>query len=285
MGRACIMYNYSKIIVVLFVTLSLVLTGVHGCKKSVSSDDRFTGSWSSKKGKIYRIMSFRANGTWSFQFRKEGRLAKIIEKSGKASGNWNYKDGFLYLYVVASEDQEDWKIDTTVVLEVTEITPLNMSLIGTSGQPEKWARVKSDKQSGESDQLATISLEPIVVNLKKEKQGGINRFLCVEMEFVLDEMQTPETPVIAIHPKVRETIIFYLSSLTYPEVNTMDDIAVLKNNLLRLLKPYMTANIEKLSIKNVVITSKWQNVETFQAQYQKREGKTGENKDGDNTQI
>lgn len=279
------MYKYSKTIGLLFLIFFLVISGIYGCsKKSVSSDDRFTGSWRSKKGKIYRILTFKANGTWGFQFRKEGRLAKIVEKSGRASGSWNFKDGFLYLYVIESEVQDDLKVDTTVVYEVTEITPLNMFMIAPSGRSEKWSRVRSAKQSGEISQLATISLDPIVVNLKKEKQGGVNRFLCIEVEFILDEKQTPESPAIAIHPKVQETIIFYLSSLRYREVNTMDDIEGLRGNLLKLLKPYMTGNIEKLSIKNVVITSKWQNVETFLAQYKNKDAKDAE-EEGDNTKI
>ncbi len=274
------MGKYNKTIAGLLTIVFLVMSVLCGCaKKSVSSDDRFTGSWRSKKGKTYKIMSFRVKGTWSLQIRKEGKLAKIVEKRGEAKGNWNVKDGFLYLYIVESEEDDDWKIDTTIVYEIVEMTLLNMSLKGPSGRVEKWSRVKSSKQSGEARQLATIRLDPVVVNLKKEKIGGKSKFLCIEVEFILNETQDPTMPAITIHPKVRETIIFYLSSLTYPEVNTMEDIDSLKGDLLVLLKPYISGYIEKLSIKNVVITSKWGNVETFLAEYKEEETPETEKKE------
>jgi len=258
-----------KLITCLLVLLSICLCGsFYGCKKkSVSSDDRFTGSWRSKKGSTHKILTFKTNGTWILQFRKEGRLAKIVEKEGKANGKWHVKDGVLYMFVEASAGELDWGDEPTIPMEIADITALNLSLKLTSGRTDNWVRVKSIKQASDGSQLATVTLEPIIVNLSQEKNWGKGRYLCIQIEFILNEGKSGISDP-TMHPKVRETAIFFLSSLTYREVNTMQKIDSLKYDLYELLKPYISGNIEKISIKDVVVTSQWKNVETFLAQTQ-----------------
>ncbi|RJP82187.1 MAG: hypothetical protein C4522_03690 [Desulfobacteraceae bacterium] len=238
-----------------------------GCSKNVSSDDRFTGSWRMKKGRDHNILICRANGTWQSQIRKEGRLGKVITKQEEFSGTWTVSDGFLSMTATQVIAGDTWKIGETISFEIVEITELTMQLKKPNGTIETWARVKSQKTEGKESLVQALSFKPIVVNLSKEKAGSKDHYLCIELEFVLKTAMPEGTPLPDLHPKAREAIIFYLSSLTYSEVNTMDKVAGIKDNLLQLVNPYSKDQIENISIRNITVTSRWDSVEAFLSQY------------------
>lgn len=240
----------------------------YGCSKDVSSDDRFTGSWRMKKGRDHKILTFRANGTWQSQVRKEGRLGRIVTKQEEFIGEWTVSDNFLSMTATQVLAGDTWKIGETISFEIIEIAELTMQLKKTNGTIETWMRVKSQKTEGkEPATVQALSFKPIVVNLSKEKAGSKDYYLCIELEFVLTSVIPEGTPLPDLHPKVREATIFYLSSLTYSEVNTMDKVAGIKDKLLQLVNPYAKDQIENISIRNITVTSRWESVEAFLSQY------------------
>ena len=200
----------SRISVFCMVMLAvLVAACCCGCKKkSVSPDDRLNGSWRTSKGKTHKILTFKANGSWVLQFRMEGRLAKIVEKKGKASGKWDVKDNVLYLFVEETVPDLDWGEETPVALEIVDITALNLSMKNPAGRVVDWVRVKSIKKASDGSQLATVTLDPIIVNLSRENNWGKERYLCIQIEFVLNEGKTGTSPP-QMHPKVREPPSFF----------------------------------------------------------------------------
>lgn len=238
-----------------------------GCSQDVSSDDRFTGSWRMKKGRAHRIWTFRANGTWQSQVRKEGRLGKVISKQEEFLGTWVVKDNFLHMTATEAKVGDAWNIGETTSFALIEITEQQMTLKKPNGTIEKWSRVKSQKADGKEKQARAVSLAPIIVNLFNERAGSKEHFLCIELEFTFKPGMTPGAPPPELHPKVREATIFYLSSLTYSEVNTMDKVGAIKGRLLQLLNPYANNQIEDIAIQNITVTSRWKSVEVFLSQY------------------
>lgn len=240
-----------------------------GCSKDVSSDDRFTGSWRMKKGREHRIWTFRANGTWQSQVRKEGRLGKVISKQEEFLGTWVVNDNFIQMTATEARAGDAWNIGETVSFEIIEITEGKMTIKKPNGTIEEWARVKSQKADEKEKLARAVSLKPIIVNLYNEKSGSKDHFLCIELEFTFKTKITDgvPAPIPELHPKVREATIFYLSSLTYSEVNTMDKVGAIKGRLLPLLNPYANNQIEDIAIQNITITSRWKSVEMFLSQY------------------
>ncbi len=239
----------------------------YGCSKDVSSDDRFTGSWRMKKGRAHKILQIRANGTWLGEVRKEGRLGKVVTKEEEVSGTWVVADNFLHMTATKTALGDAWKVGETVAFEIIEITELLMIIKKPSGSKESWIRVKSQKVEEGEKLLRAVSMEPIVVNLSRNRPGGKNRYLCIELEFVF----TPRgegVPLPKLHPKVRETAIINLSSLAYSDVNTMDKVGKISDNLLKILNPYAKGQIESIAIKNIAVTSHWNSVEAFLSQYE-----------------
>jgi len=159
-----------------------------------------------------------------------------------------------------------WTIGETVSFEIIEITELTMKIKKSNGSIETWARVKSQKVEEKERLARAISMKPIVVNLSKERPGSKDQYLCIELEIVFKPvgvgMALPK-----LHPKVRETAIFHLSSLTYSEANTMSKIGHIKDSLLNILNPYAKGQIESIAIRNIMVTSRWKSVESFLSQY------------------
>ncbi|MFH2066071.1 MAG: flagellar basal body-associated FliL family protein [Pseudomonadota bacterium] len=220
-----------------------------------------------KKGREHNILIYRANGTWQSQIRKEGRLGRVVTKQEEFLGTWTVSDGFLSMTATQAIVGDTWKIGETISFEIVEIAELTMQLKKPNGTIETWVRVKSQKTEGKESIVQALSFKPIVVNLSKEKAGSKDHYLCIELEFVLKSVMPEGTPLPDLHPKVREAIVFYLSSLTYAEVNTMDKVAGIKNNLLQLVNPYSKDQIENISIRNITVTSRWDSVEAFLSQY------------------
>lgn len=255
--------------IILACGLVVCLAALAGCSPqsdSVSVDDRFLGSWKSTRVKTHRIMTFRANGSWVGEIRVEGRLARIIEKKEKVTGTWDFKDGILSVTPAESGETSGWKQGVVTHYTVEEIASDQMLLRSEDRVIQPYYRVRSQQVQEGENKTATISMKPIAVNLSKGKQFTRDRYLCIDLDLVLNEQQKEQQNqplVIHLHPRVMETAIFFFSSLTYSEVSTIEKLNQRRESLTRILNPYLDGKLKELVIKNVVVTTRWENVEEF----------------------
>lgn len=258
------------------LVVTFLLASASSCSKDVSSDDRFTGSWRMKKGKSHKILIFKANGTWQSQVRKEGRLGKVVTKEEEVLGTWVANDNVLQMIATETKLGDAWIVGEPVLYDVMEITELSLKFKKPNGTVEKWVRVKGQKAEEKERLARAVSDKPIIVNLRKVKPGEKDHYLCIELEFVFKPLKEGES-LPPLHPKVRESAIFHLSSLSYAEVNTMPKVSKIKDKLLTILNPYARGKIESIGIQNITVTSRWKSVESFLNQYQESATEADEN--------
>lgn len=276
--------TYIKIICS-FISI-LFFFGSYGCSKEVPvvADERFIGSWRMKKGRGHKDLTFLADGTWLLQIRKQGKLGKVNPEDEEISGTWAVADVLLNMTVTKAKEGSSWNIDETNAYKIIEVSEWSMRIKRSNGPVENWARVKNQKMEEKERPIKILSIKPFIVNLSKEKSTSRDQYLCIELKFVLrpseekpsEEKSSEEKPsekkvtepLPKIHPKVREALIFHLSSLTYSDINTMDKLGAVKDMLLQTITPYSKGRIENISIQNITVTSQWKSVEAFLSHYE-----------------
>lgn len=248
-----------------------LMVGIAACgDDSVSVDDRFLGNWRYQRLNKHRIMTFLANGGWRGEVRLEGRLAKIIEKREKVNGTWDVKDNVLHIVPSETSETGGWVAGKPVQFEILEISEDTLKIRSSELGVERYHRIRSQRADKEESKFATIGLAPIVANLMPDRASMVSRYLCVELEFTMDNVD-PLDPDVPIHPKVREAALFHLSSLHYSDVNTMEKVQAVTKDLYRLVRPYMGPDLVTVGIKNIVVTARWKSVEAFIDAYEEEQ--------------
>jgi flagellar basal body-associated protein FliL len=258
-------------IIILYLCISVLLFFIgYGCsKKDVPADDRFIGSWRMKKGKGYKDLTFLADGTWQSKVRKEGRSSKANAMDEEFSGTWTVADGSLNMTATQAKVGNEWVIGEAVSFAIIEITESTMQIKKPNGTIETWTQIEKQQADGKEVPAQVLSIKPLVVNLNKEKPVSKDRYLCIELKFILKpNNEKAGAPLPKLHPKVREAMIFHLSSLTYSEINTMEKLGAVRNMLLQIINPYAKGQIESISIQNITVTSQWKSVEAFFSHYE-----------------
>lgn len=108
----------------------------------------------------------------------------------------------------------------------------------------------------------TISMGPIAVNLNKHRSHDKDRYLCLDMTLILQEMML-EHEVPAIHPKAREAAMIFFSSLVFDDVKVFTSIKKQNKKLVAVLNPYMEDYIKEIKIEHVIVTTDIDKVEEF----------------------
>lgn len=245
------------------------------CSSEPTEKDFIVGTWRASKRGVHRIMTLRANGSWQAEVRIEGRFAKIIKKKQKADGRWEYKQGALILTPESSVADSDWQEGTPQVYEVLELDKETLTIKPPVGPKVEFKKSLSKAKEGqeETDEVV-MNMGPVVVNLNKKRASSQGRYLCIELALVLND-PTANTSPDSLHPKIKESIIFYLSSLTYVEVNKLEKIDAIKSRLFSMLDPYLDGKLSQVNVNKFVVTAKKTAVDDFVAQYaEKEKGKT-----------
>ncbi len=253
----------------------LISSLIWGCdEKKIPETELLIGSWHKKYKNIYEIYTFRANQSFVVQIRIEGQYSKIIEKKESVNGTWKLEEKQLATWTLKKKQLTlttvkamkigNWKKDVPKVFIITDITKKKLLLSDADGKLKEMDRVRSEAAKVEDKtHLATIDLGPIVVNLKKQRPDVKDRYLCISIECMLASSKNSKETVLELHPRVQEIIIFHLSSLTYKNVNSLKKIDAVREEISKLIKPYIEKEIKSLKIKNVIITAKQKAVEDF----------------------
>jgi flagellar basal body-associated protein FliL len=139
-----------------------------------------------------------------------------------------------------------------------------------------FAAACQEKESNPSESLNdTIPMGPIAVNLNKHRSHEKDRYLCLNMTLILQEMMW-EHEVPAIHPKAREAAMIFLSSLVFDDVKVFTSIKKQNKKLVDILNPYMEGSIKGIKIEHAIVTTDIDRVEEFMIEHTLVEASPGE---------
>lgn len=282
----CLTENRTIGVIVILVIISFAMS----CKKKSPLDEKILGTWRIKRANIHSVFSFRANGSWTASERVEGRFSKIVENKGKIVGQWEIvesEEEVLYIVMTPTkvDSVKDWKVETPVRLEILGVDDKELNLRYENGKKMKLVRVRGKKASAEEvdEGIAKIKTGPIVVNLKRDRAHGKFRYLCIDLELSVEDVencnyiagekiaaekdQETEGMQYTLHPKIREVAIMFFSSLTYKEAKTLSKVKEVVKNFQAILNPYLDGNLTDIYVVKVVVTTNVESVKEFQNMY------------------
>lgn len=285
----------------LFFLAALMLC--HGCKKGPKVEELLVGSWRTTIGTLHSVLTFETNGSWVIENKVESEMSQSAAKPSKISGNWFYTDKleggfpeevpesaeekkadeqpvetqeeskeklFLVMSVTKSQDDETgWKSGATKPFELVQMDKEKLLLKGVDGRVVEWSRVQADKKAEQDDEGAVkVNLGPLVVNLSRIDAKNKRRYLCLDVELILEApavMEKMAKPLeMKLHPRVREAAIFYLSSKTYQDLRTVKKAQEVTIELKRVLNPYFKNRIKRLIVHEIVLTSEKKMVDDYE---------------------
>ncbi|TYT75620.1 flagellar basal body-associated FliL family protein [Desulfobotulus mexicanus] len=253
--------------------LIFFLSGLVSCGGEREEDPRMLliGSWRISHMNIHTILTLRNNGSWQSEDRMEGQHTKIIEKRGKSTGRWKMesKDRLVFS-VETAEDAGMWPAGSLQTFDIEVLQPGKLILRHPeTGRTSEWAKVRAQRpEQGEILVHQVVRMEPLIVNVARARVLERQRFLCMEMEFVLSlehPVSNPEEipPPPPLHPEVRETVLFYLSSLEYRDMNSFDRVKEFRLNMREILSPYFDNRLEEIEVRNIIVASSEESLEEF----------------------
>lgn len=257
------------------------------CSKAPNIDEFLVGSWRIKRANIHSIHSFRNNGKWVEQERVEGKFSRIIENKEKVEGNWvvEYEKDTKKLFIVITPSKvgkgdTKWTKDQPFRFEVLNIDKKVMVLQDDAGQMNNWDRVRSSQSDDTEDMMgiAVVNPGPVIVNLKQTRAQDKFRFLCLDMEFSIEDAEglaylgiekdpDTQTATYHLHPVIIDTAVTFFTSLTYRDVKSLDKVKDAINEFKKILSPYFEGRITEVKVNKVVVTAERESVREFEKLY------------------
>ena len=278
-----------------------VLCSSFSCKKKDPSiNEKLFGTWQIKLAHIYSVYSFRANGSWTSSERVEGKFNKIVENRGKVVGQWEVleaqdAEGVRHLKMTPSvvKDIDAWTIGVPITFEILGLDKDNLKLRMQSGRKVTWKKVRS--QSADANVLDTagakVKVWPVVVNLNRTREHAKFRFLCIDLDLYMDDPEANDFVTFEknqesdeieyhLHPKIREVIILYFSSMTYKEAKTLEKVKKAVDKLKVILNPYFMGKLNEIDVVKVVVTTNAESVKDFELMYEIAAADAAEKEEG-----
>lgn len=257
------MKNYSTRLCIALISIVSAIF-VIGCgERKKSQAELAVGNWSQLKNRAYILLVTNPKGEWSSSVKISDATSKIVKSKGNAKGVWHIEKNQMVFTVMESDIEDAWEKNSTVFYDIVELTENKMQFKDEYGALSVWTKTRSGKIAESEAELAlVIPMAPIVVNLDKNRSNDKDRYLCLKMNFILNELM-PGKKIPAIHPKVQDAMIIFFSSLVFEDVKDFDSIRAQSKKLVTILNPYMEGMIKEIAIENVILVSEIERVEEF----------------------
>ncbi len=252
---------------ILFFIAAFLFSFAAACKeKKISPDELVVGNWIQSKNNAYILWVTNPKGEWQSSVKIPDVTGKIVKSRGNAKGTWHIDDGQIIVTVMESDVENVWEKNATSFFDIIELTETTMRLKENTGHIVVWSKTNTQKASTPESLNNFIALGPVAVNLNKNRSHDKNRYLCLNMNLVLQEiMPDQETPV--IHPKAREAMIIFLSSLVFDDVKDFKSIKKQNKKIVAVLNPYMDGSIKEIKIEHVIVSTDIDQVEEFMIEH------------------
>ncbi|WP_244154240.1 flagellar basal body-associated FliL family protein [Desulfospira joergensenii] len=253
-----------------------------GCgEKTQSKEELVQGNWILFRNRTYILLILNPKGEWQSSVRIADATSKIVKSKGDAKGTWHLEEEQLIFTVMDSSIEEVWEKNTTSFFEIVELGASVMKLRAENGNLAEWKKTTTGKSGKEQESSSLmIPMEPIAVNLNKISSNTKDRYLCLKMRLVLQELM-PGQKVPRLHPRAREAAMVFLSSLIYNDVKDFDRVKAQKAKLLKVLNPYMEGAIKDIEIEHVIVTDTHEKVEEFLIEHTIPSGAPAEGEEAD----
>jgi len=248
---------------ILFFIIVFLFIFVAACKeKEISPQELAVGNWIQSKNNVYILWVTNPKGEWNSSVKIPDVTGKIVKSRGTAKGTWHIEEGQMIISVTESDVEKIWEKNATTFFDIVELTDKTMQLKEESGLIVAWNKTNTEKVSDSKNVNNLIAMGPVVVNLNKNRSHDKDRYLCLNMNLVLQEIM-PEQEIPSIHPKAREAMIIFLSSLVFDDVKDFKSIKKQNKNMRDLLNPYMEGSIKEIKIEHIIVTTDIDQVEEF----------------------
>ncbi len=249
----------------------VVLSGllIAACSSDPGPEDILLGNWRARDGKVHTILTFRKNGSLQWDEKIEGRYNRIVEKKQSVQAQWDLVENRLRITPEETVADTKWQQDQPLDFEILLLNKRHLNLKDHAGKLTKLIRVRSQqsRETNLEEGIFLLDMEPLVVNLRKDEQSLKNRYLCLDLMFLIETgrslAETEGLDALSLHPRVRELILFYLNAQHYSDVNTFKKIRSVIADLQVVLNPYFNTMLEDIKVKRVIVTSNMEKVEWF----------------------
>jgi hypothetical protein len=285
-----VMTRFKSELLCVFIALFIVFS-LTGCgEKEKTKRELVVGNWSQERSRAFILLVLAQNGNWFSSVRIADVTSKIVKSKGHAKGTWHVEEEQLIFTVIESDIEEVWEQNDTSFFEIVEVGKRFMMLKDENDRVGEWKKNNSAEPGvQEENETIFIPMEPIAVNLNKNRSSTQDRYLCLNMNLVLKELM-PGQAIPAIHPETREALILFLSSLVYEEVKDFDHMKIQRAKMIDVVNPYMEGAIEDIEIDHVIVSTTIETVEEFIIEHtiglsEETEEGNGEKKAGDRSQA
>ena len=261
---------------ILFLIGIFFLVSVTACKeKGISPSELAVGNWIQSENRAHILWVINPKGEWAFSVKIFDVTGKIVKSIRSAKGIWQIEEDQMIVTVMESDVEEVWEKNATIFFDIIELTETVMQLKEESGPIAVWKKTNTKKTENAERLNDIIPMGPIAVNLDKHRSHDKDRYLCLNMNLMLNEMmQGQEIP--RIHPKAREAAVIFFSSLVFDDVKDFTSLEKQNKKLVAVLNPYMEGLIKEIKIEHVIVTADADQVEAFIIEHSIVEGPPGE---------
>jgi flagellar basal body-associated protein FliL len=248
----------------LFLIIFSFFIVLSGCGKEEKSQNEFAvGNWTQFRNRAYILLITNPKGEWKSSVRIADVTSKIVSSKGNAKGTWHIEKGQMIFTVTESDIEEVWEKNATTFLDIVEITDSMMRLRNEGGREIVWKQTNTQKAAAADEPTAQmIDMGPIAVNLNKNRSNDKDRYLCLNLNLILNELM-PDQEIPPIHPKALEAANIFLSSLVFNDVKDFDSIKMQGRKLVDVLNPYLDGFIKEVEIEHVIVAADIDQVEEF----------------------
>ena len=260
-----------KLQLILFFVLSFFLflsaTVEQNEKIEEKNKNLIVNSWFSFQDEATKIITFKKDGSFEIV------IISIVATDNKndseqdlfIKGKWDINLDKLIIEVLDSKLQNSsiWKKDSVIFFKIAEITKNSMRIISMDGVEITFFNKPVGLDA--KNTLFAIPFEPFIVNYKQIEDSKYPKFLCVVLKLTLTKPIEIKTKIKLqqIHPRLREAIIFYLSSLHYEDIYSFSKIPKIEKELFELLKPYLKNQFSSVKINEMLILNTKEDVNGF----------------------
>ncbi len=254
----------ATIYVILFLIGVSFLFSITACgEKEKNQSDLAVGNWTQFRNRAYILLITNPKGEWDSSVRIADVTGKIVKSKGHAQGTWYIENNQMIFTVSGSEIEEVWEKNATTFFEIVELADTIMQLKDEFGRIVVWKKTNIQKAAiSDADLSPILPMGPVAVNLNKNRSNDKDRYLCLNLNLVLNELM-PDQEIPLIHPEASEAAIIFLSSLVFNDVKDFDRLKKQVRRLVDVLNPYMEGFINKIAIEHVIIATEIDKVEEF----------------------
>ncbi|WP_300672230.1 hypothetical protein [Desulfoluna sp.] len=256
------------------------------CEKERPERALIVGPWKETIASFHTIISFRSNGSFGILRLAEGQLSKIDETAErvKVEGKWKLvppeMEGDPLLLIMMPEVVEGetpWVAAVPVTYIIERVSQNHLLMRSSEGGRIAWDRLRGTKAPEETGgiPMAHVGVGPLVVGLNKVRLNEESRYLCVQLDLVISDVEAVNcveanrlptgepSGSYRIHPSLQEAIVLHLSRLRYRDVRSLNLLNSVTTDLKRILEAYLVGHLQEVKVVRVVVTTTRSGVENF----------------------